>query len=133
MRVLEVEPRRLEETVQRLNLPAQLVGVHGLLRPVVANQYLQLGDSVRVLELGSSQIDVLAFEQIEFVQELLLPQLQVVEEPECPDFLATARLLQSKVLPDAQVVADAHAVEVAGKDVYSRSNKVFGLGIDYRF
>ena len=53
----------------------QFVGVHGLLGSVVANQYLQLGDAIRVLELASSQIDVFAFEQIEFVQEPLLTQL----------------------------------------------------------
>ena len=46
-----------------------------MLGSVVANQYLQLGDAIRVLELASSQIDVFAFEQIEFVQEPLLTQL----------------------------------------------------------
>ncbi len=99
--------------VQRLNLPAQFVGVHGLLRPVVADQNLQLRNTVRVLEFRSRQIDVFALEQIELVQELLLDQLQVVEEAGCLDLLTVTRLLQPEVLPDAQIVADAHADEVA--------------------
>ena len=94
MGVLDVEAGRFHGSEGRFYLPSFFVCQNRLLGPVEAYENLQFRNTIGVFDPASGKIDILTFVKKELMEEFLLTDLQVIEQPPCTDSF-TGDLLRS--------------------------------------
>ena len=111
MCVLDVESGGFHGLESRLDLPAFLIGHDCTFGTVEADEDLQFRDTVGVFYPTACKIDILPLVEKEFVVELFLSDLEVIEEPPCTYPIAGGRPHNPEVLPDTDVIPDASVVK----------------------
>lgn len=109
--VLDVEAGRFHGSEGRFYLPSLFVCQNRVLGPIEAYENLQFRNSIGVFDSASGKIDILTFVKKELMEEFLLTDLQIIEQPPGSDSLACGRSDNPEVLPDADVIPYATAVE----------------------
>ena len=94
MGVLDVEAGRFHGSKGRFYLPSFFVCQNRLLGPVEAYENLQFRNTIGVFDPASGKIDILPFVKKVLMEEFLLTDLQVIEQPPCTDSF-TGDLLRS--------------------------------------
>lgn len=112
MSVLDVEPCCLHGAKTCLNLPTLLIGGNGQIRSVVTDDDLKFGNSIRVFQQSTGNIDILAFEKKKLVIAPLLPEFEDMEQMSRTNVLARPWVPQPKILLDTEIISDTHIVEV---------------------
>lgn len=112
--VLDVEAGGFHGLESRLGLPAFLIGHDCILWTVETYEDLQFGDTFGILDPAPGKIDIFTLMKEELIVKLLLPDLEVIEEPPCTYPLAGGRLDDPEVLPDTDVIPDASVVQPSG-------------------
>lgn len=111
MCILNIEPSALHRLEHCLDLPALLVCVEAFFRPVVRDENLQLRPAVAPFDPAGGQVAGLPVHIVDLVQALDLPHTQVGEQPGGLGAPSRRRSGNPKVLPDADMVADAAVVD----------------------
>ena len=94
MGVLDVEAGRFHGSECRFYFPSFFVCQNRLLGPVEAYENLQFRNTIGVFDPASGKIDILPFVKKVLMEEFLLTDLQVIEQPPCTDSF-TGDLLRS--------------------------------------
>ena len=111
MCVLDVESGGFHGLESRLNLPAFLIGQDSAFGTVEAYENLQFRDTVGVFDSAAGKIDILAFVKKKLMEEFLLPDPEVIEEPPCTYPLTGGRPDNPEVLPYTDIIPDTSAVQ----------------------
>lgn len=111
MGVLDVEAGRFHGSEGRFYLPTLFVCQNRALGPVEAYENLQFRNSIGVFDSASGKIDILAFVKKELMEEFLLTDLQIIEQPPGTDSLTGGWLDKPEVLPNTDVIPDASGVQ----------------------
>ena len=111
MGVLDVEAGRFHGSEGRFYLPTLFVCQNRALGPVEAYENLQFRNSIGVFDSASGKIDILAFVKKELMEEFLLTDLQIIEQPPGADSLTGGWLDNPEVLTYPDVIPYATAVE----------------------
>ena len=111
MGVLDVEAGRFHGSEGRFYLPTLFVCQNRTLGPVEAYENLQFRNSIGVFDSAAGKIDILAFVKKKLMEEFLLTDLQIIEQPPGADSLTGGWLDNPEVLTYPDVIPYATAVE----------------------
>lgn len=109
--ILDVEAGRFHGSESRFYLPSLFVCQNRTLGPVETDENLQFRDTVGVFDSATGKIDILAFVKKELMEEFLLTDLQIIEQPPGTDSLTGGWLDKPEVLPNTDVIPDASGVQ----------------------
>lgn len=111
MGVLDVEAGRFHGSESRFYLPSFFVCQNRLLGPVEAYENLQFRNTIGVFDPAAGKRDILTFVKKELMEEFLLTDLQIIEQPPCTDSFTGGRLDNPEILTYSNVIPYATAVE----------------------
>lgn len=111
MGVLDVKAGRFHGSESRFYLPSLFVCQNRVLGAVEAYENLQFRNSFGVFDSTAGKIDILTFVKKELMEEFLLTDLQIIEQPPCTDSLNGGGLDIPEVLTYSDVIPYATAVE----------------------
>lgn len=111
MGVLDVEAGRFHGSKGRFYLPSFFVCQNRLLGPIEAYENLQFRNTIGVFDPAAGKIDILTFVKKELMEEFLLTDLQIIEQPPCTDSFTGGRLDNPEILTYSNVIPYATAVE----------------------
>ena len=111
MGILDVEAGRFHGSKGRFYLPSFFVCQNRLLGPIEAYENLQFRNTIGVFDPAAGKIDILTFVKKELMEEFLLTDLQIIEQPPGTDSLTGGRLDNPEVLTYSDVIPYATAVE----------------------
>lgn len=111
MGVLNVKAGRFHGSESRFYLPSLFVCQNRVLGAVEAYENLQFRNSFGVFDSTAGKIDILTFVKKELMEEFLLTDLQIIEQPPCTDSLNGGGLDNPEVLTYSDVIPYATAVE----------------------
>ncbi len=109
--VLDVEAGGFHGSESRFYLPSLFVCQNRALGPVEAYKNLQFRNTVGVFDSAAGKIDILAFVKKKLMEEFLLTDLQIIEQPPGADSLTGGWLDNPEVLTYPDVIPYATAVE----------------------
>ena len=109
--VLDVEAGGFHGSESRFYLPSLFVCQNRTFGPVEAYKNLQFRNTVGVFDSAAGKIDILAFVKKKLMEEFLLPDLQIIEQPPGADSLTGGWLDNPEVLTYPDVIPYATAVE----------------------
>ncbi len=81
MGILDVEAGRFHGSKGRFYLPSFFVCQNRLLGPIEAYENLQFRNTIGVFDSTAGKIDILTFVKKELMEEFLLTDLQIIEQP----------------------------------------------------
>ena len=111
MGVLDVKAGRFHGSESRFYLPSLFVCQNRVLGPVEAYENLQFRNSIGVFDPAAGKIYILPFVKKELMEEFLLTDLQIIEQPPCTDSFTGGRLDNPEILTYSNVIPYATAVE----------------------
>ena len=111
MWAFDIEAARFHALEHRLHLPSEFVHLQSFLCITVRDKDLQLGLALLVLDFRARQVTSLPVNVVDTIKMLTLTKFQVVEQPECPGFLAVS--VDTEVLAYPDVVVNASCVQVS--------------------
>jgi hypothetical protein len=111
MGILDVEAGRFHGSEDRFYLPSLFVCQNRLLGPIEAYENLQFRNSIGVFDAAAGKIDILTFVKKELMEEFLLTDLQIIEQPPGSDSLTGGWLDNPEALTYSDVIPYATAVE----------------------
>lgn len=111
MGILDVEAGRFHGSKGRFYLPSFFVCQNRLLGPIEAYENLQFRNTIGVFDSTAGKIDILTFVKKELMEEFLLTDLQIIEQPPGTDSLTGGRLDNPEVLTYSDVIPNPTAVK----------------------
>lgn len=111
MSVFDVGPSTLHSSEHRLDLPTSAVRFHGFVGLVKGDNHLKLRRSVPAFDTARGEVAGLPFDVMDARKAHPLAELQPLEHPAGLCAVSPAWIVHPEVLLDADVVADAVAVQ----------------------
>ena len=104
MGALDVKAGRFHGSESRFYLPSLFVCQNRVLGSVEAYENLQFRNSIGVSDPAAGKIYILPFVKKELMEEFLLTDLQVIEQPSCTDSFTGGWLDNQEVLTYSDVI-----------------------------
>ena len=104
MGALDVKAGRFHGSESRFYLPSLFVCQNRVLGSVEAYENLQFRNSIGVSDPAAGKIYILPFVKKELMEEYLLTDLQVIEQPSCTDSFTGGWLDNQEVLTYSDVI-----------------------------